>query len=382
MSLVLTEEQEILQRTARELVQSRSPVKRLRALRDDKDGDGFSRALWQEMAQLGWLGIVVPEQYGGAGMGWRDLMVVLEECGRNLVPEPITGTLVLGATAVLLGGTEAQKQAILPGVAAGERFLALAYQEPTSRYDHLRIEARAERAGAGWKLTGDKRHVLDGQVADTFVVSARTGGAPGDATGITCFLVHRDAPGVTVERQWRVDARGAATLRLDGVTVSAEAVLGGEGQGGALLERTLDRGTIALCAEMLGAMTACFEMTLDYLKTRKQFGVPIGSFQALKHRAARCFVETELARSIVMAAHEALDAGAEDAQVARLAGIAKARCTEGFLLIANEGVQMHGGIGMTDEHDVGLYLKRARTAEMQFGDAAFHRDRVARVDGY
>jgi alkylation response protein AidB-like acyl-CoA dehydrogenase len=171
-------------------------------------------------------------------------------------------------------------------------------------------------------------------------------------------------------------------VRLDGVTVSAEAVLGGEGQGDLLLQRTLDRGAIALAAEMLGSMTACFEMTLEYLKTRRQFGVPIGSFQALKHRAARCYVETELARSIVMAAHDALDAGADDAQVARLASVAKARCTDAFLLIANEGVQMHGGIGMTDEHDVGLYLKRARAAEMQLGDAAFHRDRLARVDGY
>jgi acyl-CoA dehydrogenase len=382
MSLVLTEEQEILQRTARELVQAKAPVSRLRALRDAKDADGFSRALWQEMAQLGWLGIVVPEQYGGAGLGWRELMVVVEECGRNLLPEPITGTILLGATAVLLGGSEVQKQAVLPGVAAGERLLALAYQEAGSRYDHRRVTTRAERAGAGWKLTGEKLHVLDGHVADTFVVSARTGGEADDAAGITCFLVGRDAPGVTVERMWRVDDRGAAIVRLDGVTVSAEAVLGGEGQGADLLQRTLDRATILTTAAMLGGMTACFEMTLEYLKTRQQFGVPIGSFQALKHRAARCYMELELCRSIVMAAHEALDRGADDAQIGRLAGAAKARCTEAYLLIGNEGVQMHGGIGMTDEHDVGFHLKRARALEMEFGDAAFHRDRVARIDGY
>jgi len=382
MALVLTDEQELLYRTARDLVQRAAPVGRLRVYRDTRDPDGFSRELWAEMARLGWLGIVVPEAYGGSGLGWRELMVVMEALGRNLVTEPLTGTVLLGATALLLGGTEAQKQAHLPAVATGERFLALAYQEAGSRYDWTRVETRAERAGGGWKLTGEKRHVLDGHVADCFVVSARTGGSETDPHGITCFLVRRDAPGVSVERLWRVDGRGAATLRLDGVTVSADAILGGEGQAASLLERTLDRATIACSAEMLGGMLACFEMTLEYLKTRKQFGVPIGSFQALKHRAARLFVETELARSIVMAAHEALDEGADDQRVLRLAATAKARCSDGFVLMGNEGVQMHGGIGMTDEHDVGLYLKRARAAEIQFGDTAFHRQRLAALDGY
>jgi len=382
MSLVLTQEQEILQRTARELVQSRAPMKRLRTYRDTKDPDGFSRELWAEMARLGWLGIVVPEAYGGSGLGWRDLMVVMEELGRTLVTEPFTGTVLLATTAIVLGGTEAQKQAHLPAVAAGQRLLALAYQEPRGRYDWRHVETRAERAGGGWKLTGEKAHVLDGHVADFLLVSARTGGEPGDAHGISCFLVRRDAPGVGVERMWRVDGRGAAAVRFDGVTVSADAVLGGEGQGEPLLARTLDRATIALSAEMLGGMAACFEMTLDYLKTRKQFGVPIGSFQALKHRAARLFVEIELARSMVMAAHQALDEDADDQRVARLAGAAKARCSDAFVLAGNEGVQMHGGIGMTDEHDVGFFLKRARAAEIQFGDATFHRERIASIDGY
>jgi alkylation response protein AidB-like acyl-CoA dehydrogenase len=194
--------------------------------------------------------------------------------------------------------------------------------------------------------------------------------------------VPRDAPGLVVERQHRVDTRGAALLRLDGVRVGADAVLGGEGQGGALLERVLDRAAIALSAEMLGGMAACFEMTLEYLRARKQFGVPIGSFQALKHRAARMFVELELVRSIVLAAHRALDDGADDQRIRRLASAAKARCSDAFVLVGNEGVQMHGGIGMTDEHEVGFFLKRARAAEITFGDAAFHRDRVARLDGY
>jgi alkylation response protein AidB-like acyl-CoA dehydrogenase len=382
MALVLSEEQQLLQHTARELVAGRSSWKRLRALRDDPESDGFSRELWAEMARLGWVGIPIAESHGGAGLGWTELGVVMEELGRGLLPEPVVGTVLLGATALHLGGSDAQQQAHLPAVAAGERFLAVAYQEAQSRWSVHHVATRAERAGGGWKISGEKVHVLDGQVADWFVVSARTAGEVGDAAGVTLFLVKGDAPGVTVTAQRRVDARGAAIVRLESVTVSADAVLGPEGQGAALLERVLDRAIIGLCAEMLGGMVACFEMTLAYLKTRQQFGVPIGSFQALKHRAARLFVETELARSIVLAAMRAVDDGADDAQVARLAAAAKVRCSEAYMLIANEGVQMHGGIGMTDEHDVGFFLKRARGAELTFGDAAFHRDRVARLDGY
>ncbi|HLK10564.1 MAG TPA: acyl-CoA dehydrogenase [Candidatus Binatia bacterium] len=374
MAYAPTEEQEILARTARELLGTQ-PVRRLRALRDTHDPDGFSRALWSEMARLGWLGIAVPEAYGGAGLGWRDLMVVLEELGRCLAPEPML-SMVAGTTALLLGGDEAQRRAHLPAVVAGERLLAVGYQEPGSRFDPTRVATRAERAADGWRLTGEKAHVLDGHVADWLVVSARAD------EGITLFLVPRAAPGLGVERLWRVDGRGAARLRLEGVRLDASAVLGEVGRGGELLGRVLDRATIALSAAMLGGMTAAFEMTLAYLKTRMQFGVLIGTFQALKHRAARMYVEIELARSVVTAAHAAIDDGADEAQVGRLGGAAKARCNDAFLLVANEGVQMHGGIGMTDEHDIGLYLKRARGDEMTFGDAAWQRDRLAQLDGY
>jgi alkylation response protein AidB-like acyl-CoA dehydrogenase len=380
MALVRTEEQEILARTAREFVSGRSPLRRVRELRED--ALGFSRELWAAMAELGWLGIVVPEQYGGAGLGWSDLAVVMEEAGRGLLPEPLVGSVLLATTAVLLGGSDAQKQAHLPALVSGERLAALAYQEAGSRYDLAHVTTRAERAGSGFTLTGEKIQVLDGHVADWLVVSARTSGEERQAEGVTLFLVRADVPGVVAERQWRLDHRPAALVRLERVTVPADAVLGIEGQGAALLERVVDRAIIGLAADMLGGITAAFEMTLDYLKTRKQFGVPIGSFQALKHRAARLFVETELARSVVMAASQGLDDGQPEPQVARLASIAKARLSETFLLAGYEGVQLHGGIGMTDEHDIGLYLKRARGAEIQFGDAAFHRDRVARLDGY
>jgi alkylation response protein AidB-like acyl-CoA dehydrogenase len=305
----------------------------------------------------------------------------MEELGRGLVPEPMLATL-LGATALVLGGSDAQRTRHLPAVVAGKELLALAQQEPGSRYDLACVETRAERAGDGFALTGEKIQVLDGAAASHLLVSARTGGERRDSAGVTLLLVPRDAAGVTIEPQHRVDARGAAIVRFAGTRVGADAVVGGVGTGAALLQRVVDRGTVALTAEMLGGMTAAFQMTLEYLKTRQQFGKVIGSFQALKHRAARLFMEIELARSIVMAAHEALDAGKSDQEIGRLASMAKARLSDAFVLVANEAVQMHGGIGMTDEHDIGFFLKRARAAEMQFGDAAFHRTRVATLDGY
>jgi acyl-CoA dehydrogenase len=381
MDLVLSEEQELLQQTAREFVAGRSSFKRLRALRDGDD-DGFSRALWQEMGRLGWLGIVLPTEHGGLGLGYLDLMVVMEELGRGLMPEPMLSSVLLGANAILLGGSPAQQAAHLPGLAAGERLLTLAFQETGSRYHPHHVETRAKAAGTGWVVSGEKIQVLDGHVADHLIVSARTAGEVWDAKGITLFLIPRDTPGVAVERQNRVDGRNAAIVRFRDVRVERDAAVGEVGGGGALLDRVLDRATIALSAEMLGNMLAAFDMTMDYLKTRVQFGVLIGTFQALKHRAARMFVETELARSAVMHAHRVLDEGRDDASVARAAALAKARCSDAFLLIGDEAVQMHGGIGMTDEHDIGFFLKRARAAAVTFGDAAYHRDRIATLDGY
>ena len=382
MDLVLTEEQELLRQTVRELVAGRSSLKRIRALRDAADAVGFSRELWTEMARLGWVGIILPVEHDGVGLGYLDLMVVMEELGRGLMPEPMVGTVLLGANAILLGGTPAQQAAHLRAVAAGERLLTLAYQEHRSRHDPHHVETRAERAGSGWTLAGEKTQVLDAGVADHLVVSARTGGSPADPAGITLFLLPRDAPGLKIDGQTRLDGRAAGLVRLDGVRVGADGVLGEPGSGGAVLSRVLDRAAIALSAEMLGSMSVAFEMTLEYLKTRVQFGVPIGSFQALKHRAARLFVEIELARSAVMHAHRTLDEGRDDTAVARAAAIAKARCSDAGMLVAHEAVQMHGGIGMTDEHDIGFFLKRARATEMTFGDGAWHRERLGRLEGY
>jgi alkylation response protein AidB-like acyl-CoA dehydrogenase len=374
MDLVLTEEQTMLQGAARDFVASRSPLKRVRKV--TQGGEGYSPELWKQMAALGWLGLTVPEEHGGAGLGYRYLMVVLEELGKGLVPEPILSTAVLGATAIEQGGSKAQKSEHLPAIVAGERVVALAHQEGHARFALAAIDTSADGAGGGFVLRGEKVQVMDGTLADWFVVSARADG------GVGLFLVPAKAKGVKVDRQSRIDGRSSAIVRLDGVTLAADARLGAPEAGLGLLERVVDAGTIGLSAEMLGAMTGAFTMTLEYLRTRIQFGVPIGSFQALQHRAARLYVETQLARSAVMYAHGVLDGLDRAASAARAASVAKAKCSDALMLVANEAVQMHGGIGMTDEHDIGLFLKRARVAEMTFGDAGFHRDRFARIDGY
>ena len=368
MDLVVTEEQRMLEQAARDFVAGRSSLKRARA-------GAMSRELWKEMAALGWLGLLIPEEHGGSALGYRYLMVVMEQLGRGLMPEPMLSTVVLGAGAILLGGSSSQR-ALLPSVAKGETLLSLAYQEPHSRWSLTAIETTADARGGVFVLRGEKSHVMGGVAADHFVVSAQHGG------GLGLFVVPAKAKGVHVEALHRLDGRDAATLKLEGVEVGANAALGAPDGAQWILERVIDAGAIALSAEMLGSMNAALSMTLEYLKTRVQFGVPIGSFQALQHRAARMYAETELARSAVMYAHALLDERAPASEIARAACVAKAKCSEAGMLVAHEAVQMHGGIGMTDEHDVGLFLKRARVAEMTFGDAAFYRDRFARLGGY
>jgi alkylation response protein AidB-like acyl-CoA dehydrogenase len=379
MSFVLTEEQVSLQRAARELAQSRLPITHLRSLRDSDDAVGFSRERWQEMASLGWPGIVLPEEHGGLGLGYAELGIVLQSLGRTLAPHPFLSTIVLAGTALLLGGSEAQRKDLLPAICAGERILAFAHEEKTHHAPH-HVTTRAVETKDGFRLDGEKSFVLDGHVADALVVVARTSGAVDARDGITLFLLKRTAPGVRTQRLRVVDSRNAARIQLSAVEVRRADVIGEIGGGADLLEPALDRATIALCAEMLGGAEEAFERTIAYLKTRHQFGVPIGSFQALKHRAAHMFCELELARSIVLEALRAIDGSRRD--VPTLASAAKARLSDVFLLIANEAIQMHGGVGVTDELDIGFFLKRARVAQATFGDASYHRDRFARLSGF
>ncbi|MCA9531802.1 MAG: acyl-CoA dehydrogenase family protein [Myxococcales bacterium] len=374
--MLLDEGQQMLASTAAQFLSKSAPVGRLRELPRAPGADGFSRALWAEMAELGWLGLQIPEAHGGLGLGFFDLAIVLEASGQTLMPEPFVSTLLLGAQALLLGGTDAQRARYLPGVADGSRLLALAYDERGMRGDLSRLRASATREADGFTLRGVKPHALDAHVADAIVVAARV--EPGDAIGL--FIVPRDAAGLAIEREQRMDLLNAATVRLDAVRVGEDAVVGPLETSEALLSAVLDRARIGLSAQMLGAMERAFEMTVAYLKERVQFGVPIGSFQALQHRAARLFIEIALARSSVLAAARAVDD--RPAEVPRLAALAKAKCGEAFWQVAAEAIQMHGGIGMTAEHDIGFYFKRAQAAEVMFGDGATQRRRWAEACGY
>ena len=379
MALVLNSEAVLVRDTAHQFFAERSPITALRKLRDTNDPDGFSRDLWREMAELGWTGFLVPEDHGGTEFGVTGLAQVMEAAGRTLAATPLLTTALIGASALALAGTEDQKAEHLPALVAGERLFALALEEG-SRHQPHRIAASAVPDGDGYRLNGVKTFVLDGHVADVLIVAARTSGARDDRAGITLFLVPGDAPGVTRLRTSMVDSRNAARITLDNVAVPADAVLGRIGGAADVLDPVLDRARACLAAESLGSAVEAFERTVQYLKDRKQFGVAIGSFQALKHRAAQMFCEVEVTRSAVLAACSALDEQANDASA--LAALAKGKANDTLDLCGDEGVQMHGGIGMTDEHEIGFFMKRARVARATFGDSAFCRDRYASLMGY
>jgi acyl-CoA dehydrogenase len=379
MQLALTEDQTLLLRTANEFVAGSQPIARLRKLRDTRDDRGYALDRLAKMAELGWTAIPFTEQDGGLGMGLAELVLVTEAMGRGLVPEPVIPSIVLAGRAIALAGSPQHKATWLSPAIAGHKLLALAHAGRRGRFDLTRVPVRATGAGS-FRLTGEATQVWGGHLADAYVVAARTSGADGDREGVSLFVVPATARGLTSARQHRIDSLNVAQLTFADVEVSEADALGRIGDGHALLGRVIDEATVALTGEMLGGMAEAVERTLAYLRDRRQFGVAVGSFQALKHRAARLYIEVELSRSAVMAAARAVDEQAPDA--AQLVSLAKARLSDAYCLAANEAVQMHGGIGMTDEHDIGFFLKRARACEMTFGDAAYHRDRFAALAGY
>ena len=356
-----------------------APVQKFREMRDSGAEAGFAPATWESMVEMGWTGILVPEAHGGSDLGYLTFGVVLEELGRQLTASPLFASALAGTSAVLLGGSEAQKSSLLPKVVDGSEILTLAVDEGP-RHAPAAIALAAEQSGDGYRLTGSKCFVVEGMSATTFVVAARTGGQAGAMDGISLFLVPGDSAGISRERLATVDSRGYANLQFDGVEVGADALLGHADQGGPLLDQILDRARAGLGAEMLGTAAQAFDMTLEYLKTREQFGRVIGSFQALGHRAAELFTQLELARSCAEAALQAIDADSEDA--AQLCSLSKARVGDFLHQMSNQLIQIHGGIGMTDEFDAGFYLKRARVLESLYGNQAFHRDRYARLLGF
>lgn len=379
MRLLLDDEQRMLRDSAHEFLAERSPVSALRGLRDRRDDRGYDPQLWRDIAGLGWPAAVLPEAHGGLGVGYKGLGAVFEQLGRTLAATPLLATSVLGGGLITAAGSDAQRALWLPKIAAGEALFALALEE-TPRHDPTQVHLRASREASGWRLEGEKQFVLDGHVADRLIVVARSAGARGQPAGLSLFLVDPAASGVEVERTWLVDSRNAARVYLRGVTLGDEALLGVPGEAFAVLDTALDRARACIAAELLGVIAEAFDRTLAYLKERVQFDVPIGSFQALQHRSARLHVEIELLRSCVAAALAAADAG--EGGAAALASLAKGRAADLGEKALNEAVQMHGGIGVTDELEIGLFLKRARVLQQTFGDGTFHRDRYARLRGF
>lgn len=379
MALVLTEEQELLRDSAREFVSNQWDLDWLRKVRSDYTTRGYDEGIWKQMVELGWTAIPFEESVGGLDLGFAELGVVLEEMGRKLLVSPFLSTVVLGGGVIQMGGTAEQKAAVLPGVCDGSLLLSLAYQE-TSRHDPYQITTEAVLDGENYLLSGKKKLVLDAMSADHFIVAARTSGKAGDRDGLTLFLMDAQVKGLSVTNGLLLDSRGAGHVNLDKVSVASSSIIGELDKGADLLDVVLLRAAVASSADMLGGAQDAFDRTLEYLKEREQFDAKIGSFQGLKHRAARWFCEVELMRSIVMDALRAIDEDRENCR--ELAHVCKARASDAYRMSGQEGIQMHGGIGVTDEYDIGFYLKRARVSELLFGDSAYHRDQYAVLKGF
>ena len=375
MSLRYSDEQRLLADSARDFLAARSPVSAQRRLRDDAVTMGFEPQLWREAVELGWSAIPFPEEFGGLDFGCKGLGPIFESLGRNLSATPLLSSVVLGGSLMHLAGNSAQQTHWLQAVIGGEQRLALAVDERSRHAPmHIALEAKAE--GDGYRLHGEKFWVVDGLGADAYVLAARTDWQPGETQGISLFLVPADAPGLTVSALPLIDSRNSARLQLEQVLLGSEALLGNVGEGWPALETALDRGRACLAAELLGMAEQLFDTTLEYLKTRVQFDTQIGTFQVLQHRAAQLYVDLALSRSALMAALATLDDATVDfTERARLVSLAKWKAGDTAIKVANEAVQMHGGIGVTDELDVGLYLKRVRVAQSCLGDRDFHCER-------
>ena len=379
MKLILTEEEQFLKDTAKNFAEERSPINHFRALRDSSDPILWDKDMWSEMSKLGWPGIMIPEEYGGSDFGLSGICVVLQECAKTLTPSPLFASGVLGAYAINKYGTKEQKEKYLPLIASGELTTSIAVDE-SSHHNPYDSMLTAKKSSDEYVLSGKKTFVIDGTSSDLIIVLARTSGEKGDSTGLTVFIVDSNADGIDRIKLEMADSRNYANIIFDNVKISTKNILGDVEAGGEAIDDILDIGRIAMSAEMLGNSEAAFDTTLDYLKQRKQFGVLIGSFQALQHRAAEMFCEIELTKSSVIAAMRAADERSNDVQ--RLSSLAKTVAGETLHLVSNEAIQMHGGIGVTDEYDIGFFLKRARVAEQIFGSAKFHTERYANLSGF
>ena len=375
----LTEEQTMIQHQAQSWVAKNAPVQEFRNVRDGESDVEFSPQIWNEMVSMGWAGIIIPEAYGGSDLGYLTFGLILEQTGRELSASPLFASALVGASAILMGGSESQKKNLLAGIADGSEIVTLALEEGP-RHAPKNIALTADSDAGVFTLSGSKTFVCEGMSATSYIVAARTHGKADNIDGITLFVIPADASGIKRTKLNTVDSRGYANVEFNQVKVTGDALLGKVGEGYELLESVLDRARAGIAAEMLGTGSQAFEMNLEYLKTRVQFGQVIGSFQALGHRAAGFYSQKELARSCVEAALQAIDASAEN--IDEMSSLAKCKVGEFLHGMSNELIQIHGGIGMTDEFNAGLYLKRARVLESSYGNQAYHRNRYAQIKGF
>jgi Acyl-CoA dehydrogenases len=375
MNFGFSDEQELLRSTARKFFENEFPSETVRRLMDTPEG--MSPELWAKLAEQGWLGLIFPEAYDGMGLGLVDLTVLMEEMGRAVMPGPYFSTVLLGGLAILEAGNEAQKKEWLPNIAGGARRATLAWMEPTAMLGPAGVTLAAKAAGGGHTLSGTKLFVPDAHTADAIVVAARTGGGAGE-DGVSLFLVPRTARGVEVKLLPTMDqTRKLCEVTLTDVTLGPEALLGSPGLGWKPLERVLERACVALCAEMCGGAQKVLDMTVEYAKIRQAFGKPIGSYQGVKHKAADMLVDVENSKSITYYAAWAMDESSPEGSLA--VSMAKAYVSDAYRKVSAAGIQLHGGIGFTWEHDLHLYFKRAKGSEFTFGDATYHRERVAQL---
>ena len=379
MKLILTEEQQFLKDTAQSFSRDKTPTNHFRKLRDDNSSKCWDDSIWQEMVQLGWSGILVPEDFGGSDFGVAGISVIMQELGKTLTPSPLLATAVLGVSTIKLLGSGEQKNMYLSKIVSGEITAALAIDEG-SHHSPFNIEASATLEGDNWVLNGQKVFVIDGASADIILIVARTSGKAGESNGLSVFVADKNSAGLEISRIATADCRNYANITMNNLSLNQNTLLGEIDVAGEVVEKVLDLGRIAIASEMLGNTEEAFEITVNYLKERKQFGVAIGSFQALQHRAAKMFCEIELTKSAVMAAMHAADENSNELE--RLSSLAKFQAGETLHLVSNEAIQMHGGIGVTDEYDIGFYLKRARVAEQIFGTSEYHQARYADIRGF
>jgi len=376
MNFGFNEEQELLRSTARKFFDNECTSDTVRKLMEAPAG--MTPELWKKMAEQGWTGLIFSEEHGGMGLGFVDLVVLMEEMGRSVVPGPFFSTVLLGGLSIREGGTEAQRKAWLPKIASGEARATLAWMEPSAELGARGITLEAAARGGGFTLNGTKLFVHDAHTADAIIVAARTASGTNPEEGVSLFLVPKGARGLSVTLLPTMDqTRKLCEVTLADVAVGAEALMGQAGSGWAPLARVIDRATVGLCAEMCGGAQKVLDMTVEYAKIRQAFGRPIGSYQGVKHKAADMLVDVENSKSITYYAAWAMDEGIAEGPLA--VSMAKAYVSDAYRRVAGAGIQLHGGIGFTWEHDLHLYFKRAKGSEFTFGDASWHRERVAQL---